>query len=233
VPRRRYWDLVQIIASLAVACGCLALFVRSSPFLLGVLVGVFLALAGVIPFILMPIADGTVHARLGRMVEDDIGTELRKVPGVYTVLSDVSFERMNVDHVVFTPNGCLAVEVKALFGQRWELTNVPDLAGKSAQARDGARKVELLLRSRGVDVPVQPVLLLAGSGAPVMSTALQSGDVTVVRFARHRGWFSDVPQLGHALQREAAELAAAELAKYCEERTEHELSKRRRARSAS
>lgn len=33
--------------------------------------------------------------------------DLRRIPGIYGVVSDVSFEHSNVDHVVLTPNGCL------------------------------------------------------------------------------------------------------------------------------
>src|SRR4051812_32011449 len=72
----------------------------------------------------------------------------------------------NVDYVVVIPQGCLAVEVKSSFSRRQKLAKGSDLAGKVAQARDGAQRVEKLLRSRGVDLPVRPVLLFTGPGAP-------------------------------------------------------------------
>ncbi len=55
------------------------------------------------------------------------------------MISGVSFAHRDVDRVVLARAGCFAVQVKATFGRRRRLDQVPDLPGKLAQARDGAR----------------------------------------------------------------------------------------------
>jgi hypothetical protein len=69
-----------------------------------------------------------------------------------------------------------------LLSRRQELAKVSDLSAKVAQARDGAQRVERLLRRRGVDVPVKPVLLPTGPGAPYMPPVVEHGDVTITAF---------------------------------------------------
>jgi len=119
--------------------------------------------------VLLAVADGSLLARMGRSFESHVGEELRAIPGPFDVVSGVSFAHRDVDHVVLATKRCFAVEVKASFGRRTTVDEVPGLAGKVTQARDGAAQVRRLLASRGMLLPVTPVLVLAGPGAPIMT----------------------------------------------------------------
>ncbi|CCH89541.1 conserved protein of unknown function; putative NERD domain [Modestobacter italicus] len=180
--RSRWKDLAVILVALAASALGMCVTVRHSPLLLGLVLGVYLGAIAVSTVVFLSVVDGSFHPRLGRLVERSIGTNLRRIPGIYGVISDVSFEHVNVDHVVLTSDGCLAIEVKSSFSRRQDLAKVPDLAGKVSQARDGAQRVQRLLRSRGVDLAVRPVLLFTGPGAPFMPPVVQYDDVTITGF---------------------------------------------------
>jgi len=161
--------------ALAVSAGAFSVLLRHSPLLVGFVLGTYLGATGAAGVMFLSVVDGSLYPRLGRFVERDVGMDLRRIPDIYGVVSDVSFEHVNVDHTVLTRDGCLAVEVKACFSRRQELAKVPDLAKKVSQARDGALRVQRLLRSRGVDIPVTPVLLFTGPGAPHMPPVVRYG----------------------------------------------------------
>jgi len=224
--RDRWRDLAVLVLALCVATAGFVIAVRDSPLLIGFALGVFLSAIIGGGYVFLSVVDGSLHARLGRRVEYETGMDIRRIPGTYGVVSDVSFEHVNVDHVVLTPHGCLAVEVKSSFSRRQELAKVTDLTGKVAQARDGAIRVQRLLRSRGVDVRVRPVLLFTGPGAPYMQPAVQHGDVTVTAFANPSAWLQDVVVAGEPLDLETARRVAIELMAYREERTRYESSRR-------
>lgn len=82
------------------------------------------------------------------------------------VVHDVPLEHRNVDHVAISPRAVLAIETKFLgAGRRWST----DRYGVAALdgARLSARSVRSILRSHGItDLPVEPVLMLWGPGAP-------------------------------------------------------------------
>jgi hypothetical protein len=174
--RDRWKDLALILLLLALSAAGFVTVVRHSPMLIGLVLGIYLGALAVTGAVFLSVVDGSFHPRLGRLVERSTGMDLRRVPGIYGVISDVSFEHVNVDHVVLSPHGCLAVEVKGCFSGRQELARVPNLAGKVAQARDGAQRVERLLRSRGVVLRVKPVLLFTGPGAPYMPPVVQHSE---------------------------------------------------------
>jgi hypothetical protein len=205
------------------AAGFLVL-VRHSPVLIGFVLGVYVTAIGGLGFVFLSVVDGSLHPRLGRRVEHWIGMDLRRLPGIYGVISDVSFEHVNVDHVVLTPQGCLAIEVKGCFSRRQELARVPDLASKVTQARDGGNRVQRLLRSRGVDLPVTPVLLFTGPGAPFMPPVVQYDDVVITGFTNPRTWVEGAVGAGDPLDLETARRAASELLAYREQRTQYERS---------
>lgn len=90
---------------------------------------------------------------------------LARVPGWHAV-DDVQLGRVDVDHVVATPNGLLAVDTKWRLGSRdgstRDLRHNQDLS----QAALAARKIRRLTESppNAVAVPVLAVLLLWGPG---------------------------------------------------------------------
>ncbi|WP_138757571.1 nuclease-related domain-containing protein [Modestobacter altitudinis] len=221
--RSRWKDLTVVLVALAASAFGMSLTMHQSPVLLGLVLGLYLGATAVSSVVFMSVVDGSFHPRLGRLVERSVGTDLRRVPGVYGVISDVSFEHVNVDHVVLTPHGCLAVEVKSSFSRRQDFAQVPDLAGKVAQTRDGAQRVQRLLRSRGVDLPVRPVLLFTGLGAPFMPPVVQHDDVTITGFTDPATWVEGAA--GASLDLDTARRAADELLAYREQRTEYERAR--------
>ncbi|MCZ2839936.1 nuclease-related domain-containing protein [Modestobacter sp. VKM Ac-2985] len=208
--------------ALVVSAAGASLVVRHSPLLTGLVIGVYVGATAVAAIVLLSVVDGTFHPRLGRLVERSVGTDLRRIPGIHGVVSDVSFEHGNVDHVVLTPRGCLAVEVKSSFSRRRDLAKVADLAGKVAQTRDGAVRVQRLLRSRGVDVPVRPVLLFTGPGAPFMPPVVHYDDVTITGSADSTTWVEGAVRANDQLDLDTARRAADVLLAYREQRTDYE-----------
>ena len=93
---------------------------------------------------------------------------LRKVRG-WTVVDSVAFEHSDVDHVVVTPSAVLAVETKH---HQSDLPRTSRAAHERAHrdlacARTAAAKTRSLLRSAGfAHIPVTPVLMIWGPGAP-------------------------------------------------------------------
>jgi hypothetical protein len=193
--------------------------------LIGLVLGIYIGALAVAGAVFLSVVDGSLHPRLGRLVERSTGMDLRRIPGIYGVVSDLSFEHINVDHIVLTPNGCLAIEVKSSFSRRQELAKVPDLASKVAQAHDGAQRVERLLRSRGVVLRVKPVLLFTGPGAPYMPPVVQHSEVTITGFNDPTAWLEGAVAAGDQLDLGTARRAADELLAYREKRTQYERSR--------
>ena len=116
------------------------------------------------------------------------------------------------------------MEVKATFGRRRRLDEVPELPGKLTQAGDGARQVERLLASRGVPLQVTPVLILTGSGAPDMTLAERHDDVLVIPLRNGHAWRPQLAGLEPTLDEAAAQAAASALLTYRRQRTDYELA---------
>lgn len=221
----RWRNLACGLAAFAVSAALFAVLVRHFPFMVGLVVGGYLGAVAVLLRVLLAIADGSLLARLGRMHEDDVGTELLRAPGVLAVISGISFVDRDVDHVVLARSGCFAVEVKATLGRRRRLSEVPDLPGKIAQTHDGAHRIQHLLASRGVPLPVAPMLILAGSGAPALAAAEQHGDVLVASLRSSDSWRPRIAGPAPSLDEATAERAAAELRAYRSQRTDYELAR--------
>ncbi|MGY1802938.1 nuclease-related domain-containing protein [Blastococcus sp. SYSU D00922] len=223
----RWPDLAVVIVAFATSGALLAWVVRDSQFLVGLVLGVYVGMLMVLILVLLAIADGSALPRLGRAFEAMVGDELHKAPGVFAVISGISFEHRDIDHVVLAQSGCFAVEVKATFGRRNGLRDVPDLPGKLNQAREGARQIGKLLASRGVPLPVSPLLVLAGSGAPPWTGVERQGDVLVASLRRDATWRTLFADPGGHLEEAAARAAAEELRAYRDGRIEYELTKGR------
>jgi len=223
---RRQWKVLLLpAAAFTVAAVGPAVAVRDQPFLLGAVVGCLLGAMAVGGTLFVNLLDGTLLARIGRMFEREVGQELRETKGVYGVVSDVSFQGCNVDHVVLCPRGILAVEVKGMLGRRRELAHMHGRSDKLAQTHAGARKIESLLRSGGLGgAPVSPVLVLAGPGVPVMDGTESEEGVRLLAFRDSAAWrpqlaTTDLPVvLDEATARRAAEV----LLEHTRKRTDYE-----------
>lgn len=224
--RTRWPDLARAVGAFALSGVLVVVLVRHWPFLVGLAVGTYFGALTVLLLVLLPIADGSLLPRLGRALEADVGKELLKAPGVFTVISGISFAQRDVDHVVLARGGCFAVEVKATFGRRTSLNGVPDLKGKLAQARDGARQIQLLLDSRGVSLPVRPMLILAGPGAPDLTGIERHDDVLIAPLRNSDAWQPQFTDPDGSLEEGTTRAAAAELLAYRSQRIDYELSDR-------
>lgn len=72
----------------------------SGPSWSGVVVGAYLGVVTVALLVVLAIADGSLLSRLGRALEDEVGSDLHEAPGVFAVVSGVSFAHRDVDDVV-------------------------------------------------------------------------------------------------------------------------------------
>ena len=108
----------------------------------------------------------TYPATMGEWGESFTRELLARREFAWAVVDDVPLEHRNVDHVAISPRAVLAIETKFLgAGRQWSA----DGYGQAALdgARSSARSVRSILRSRGItDLPVEPVLMLWGPGAP-------------------------------------------------------------------
>lgn len=186
--RRRWKDLLVLAGLYLLICACLLLPSGTDPlwrgFALGICAGLVLALIAGIVVIL----DGSLLRRIGRGVESDVGDDLRRVPGVYGVVSSVMFQGCDVDHVVLAPTGIWVLEVKWSMHPASDLDHVWGLPTHLQQTRTATRKVTGLLRSSAAGVPVHPVLVLAGPGMPVLAAPVLRDGVLVVNATSRAGW---------------------------------------------
>jgi hypothetical protein len=137
--------------------------------------GVFLtAMFGTTAWILHP-ATGRHNQVVGKMGEELTGEPVlghRRRRVGWRLANGLYFERHGyVDHVLVGPGGIFALESKWT-STPWALDQA-QISGSDgrdpiAQARDGARKVERLLRygPERFDVTVHPVVVVWGPGAP-------------------------------------------------------------------
>lgn len=224
--RANWRELAKIAALFTFAALALCVGAREHPLLQTGIVGAFAGAATVGGAGFLALADGSLLARLGRSVENDVGDELRTAPGVYGVISAVPFEHFDVDHVVLAPKGCFALEVKALFGRQQTLKETYGLDNKIRQARHSATTVQKLLRSHGVDIPVRPVLVLAGPGAPSLNGEVHQRDgVLIVAFRDSDTWrpvMASPTDPDHALPPRTAAAAAEHLLGFCARRDKHQ-----------
>ena len=116
--------------------------------------------------------DGTRRLRRAALSEELTSKTFRRLRSAgWYVVDRIEFRGMDVDHVAVGPGGVLAIETKHTMVP-WKLT-ANSLRGPYRdpvqQAKLNARKVRLLLKSEGVDVPVVPALVVRGRGAPTIA----------------------------------------------------------------
>jgi hypothetical protein len=125
--------------------------------------------------------DGSRQKRLGGLGEEWTSEVFRRSPG-WHVIDHVEFDGYDVDHVAAGPGGVLAVETKVT-SIPWKVTATGlqgPYADPVAQARRNARKIRLLLKSYGIEVPVVAALALWGRGAPKLDDGVRVIDGVAV-----------------------------------------------------
>lgn len=157
-------DLVKI-GLVTVAVCVVPLLVGTPPYLTGLLHGVMvMSVLGVIGLALV-FYGRTAHLLAGSWGESYTQEELegaRKAGHVWGSVHNVELSDGDIDHVVLTPSGVLALETKWRFG----LADRDWLDGAVRQAARRAQKTRTVLRSKGLDEvhDVRPVLVVWGGG---------------------------------------------------------------------
>jgi hypothetical protein len=108
---------------------------------------------------------------LGAVGEARVAAELRKLPDGYHVIHDFPIGYANfVDHVVMGPTGIFSVETKDWCGEvdirEGHIVRdgeIPKYRSPVLQSKSEARKVEKMLRKKGWDGSVTPVVCFASN----------------------------------------------------------------------
>lgn len=126
--------------------------------------------------------DGSIARRMGGSAEEWTSEELNKLDRrTWKIIDDVAFADFNVDHVVVGPELVLSLETK------WSSSPVRlDRRGwvhrsHLGQSKSAAGRIQRLLKSRGVERRVVPMLMYWGRGARSLPQDVTwSDDVAVV-----------------------------------------------------
>ena len=174
-----------------------------TPFLLGLVFGAFPCLV----WAAVTSADGSASWRIGAEAEQWTAEELDGLGPLWRIEHDVPFPERNyvvdVDHVAVGPHGVLAVETKwtshaiDLSARRL----APEVLKAINQARDGAGRIEGLLRRTEVATKVIPVLMYWGPNVTAPAEPIRREDgVRVVAGGHGSEWRSrlSLDRLGEA-----------------------------------
>jgi Nuclease-related domain len=106
--------------------------------------------------------DNAEGLRMGALAEEWTSERLRTLRKIgWQVIDRVEFEHMDVDHVAVSTHGVIAVETKwSSYDKKFQGQQMAKLLD---QAREGARKIWLLLKSHDINVDVRPMLVLWGT----------------------------------------------------------------------
>lgn len=154
---------------------------------------------------------------LGGIAEQWTSDELKKLRcWGWQLVDHVEFEDMDVDHVIVGPGGVFAIETKWKSGWKVEAgvlqTPFSDPVG---QANFGARKIRLLLRSRGIDVEVLPALCLWGPGLNALDgNGRLARSVQLLKGREAKSRRSQIVARGHRLGGDEVEAIGRELRGY-------------------
>jgi hypothetical protein len=139
--------------------------------------------------------DGSEPKRRGGEAERWTSTRLRKSwRDGWRRIDHLDFGDMDVDHVLYGQGGVIAIETKFTSFPWTTIGN--DLQGPLGrpldQARWGARRIRLLLRSKGVKVDVVPALAVWGPGTEGLR-ASNVGGVCLLVGREEKDWAHQLP----------------------------------------
>lgn len=167
--RQVWWRLlVLVIAWVPATIGLV--WIQRTDFLRGLVVGA-MAMGYVLMVYAFLAAGRTVHFGMGAEAERWTTDALRKLGSPWRVIDDVSFSKGNVDHVLIGPSSVYALETKYM-------SSADDrrLIAAGRQASEGARRIQRLLRSEGVERDVVPVVVIWGRGRRRLGAPYQLRD---------------------------------------------------------
>jgi hypothetical protein len=170
--------------------------------------------------------DGFDRVRLGAEAKRWTSSTLRKARRAgWKVVDSIPFEGFDVDHVLVGPGGIYAIETK-FTSASWHVTEgrlVSPFGDPIWQARYGARKIKLLLGSRGKDVVVSAVVLAWGKGARTLPRSCVEG-VIVLPGRGIRTWMAEMSVAEVSLTHAEVREVIGTLDDFLAEREEYERS---------
>src|SRR3954453_7939927 len=189
-PRRQLWrgaraylreerrDLVQVALIMAAFVAALGYWQRT--YLGGLACGVRLAgFVAVVSWTYLTVGDGARYLH-GAWAEDWTREELQaavKRGDAWQVVDNIQLQGGDIDHVLITPRGVLAIETK-YYGREGRARYVAEHAG---QAKRSARRVAGLLGTvKAHRHPVHAMLVAWGPGARGLTDAPTPNDVVIV-----------------------------------------------------
>lgn len=189
---------LQLNRGLLAKIGLLAAVVCAIPLLLGtpayatgLLHGAFImTMFGIIAFGFL-LSGSTVHLLAGSygeaFTQEALGAA-RKDGSIWSAVHNVELLGQDIDHVVLTPSGVIAVESKWRFGA----ADAAWLAAMTDQAFRKAAKTRSVLRSKGIDEvhDVRPVLVVWGGAGRQLPPVQTIGNVAVVRGDSLQTWLT-------------------------------------------
>jgi len=162
---------------------CIVEALLPSPrFIVGLITGFFVtAVVAVVGFAFLFNGDGAflIAGALGESHTEDELVAAKMAGNIWGAVPNVEVSKRDVDHIVLTPSGVLAVQSKWRFkgaDQRY-------LAWAVNKAQAAARQAQLVLLSKGVDyrTDVRPVLVIWGGARRELPMAQVVDGVDVVR----------------------------------------------------
>lgn len=174
-------ELIQLVVLAVVVCA-FEVVLPSPGWLAGLAVGLFLATCVALVGFAFLLSGDAAYLIAGALGEAHTGEELesaQKAGLIWSFIPNVEASSRDVDHVVLTPSGIVAVETK------WRFKGASDqwLAYAAAQAEAGARQARLVLQSRGIDhrAEVRPVVVVWGGAGREIKDAQAVAGVDVIR----------------------------------------------------
>lgn len=172
---------------------------QRTDFLRGLFAGLMAGLLGMFVMVFL-VATGIAQRQMGGAAEQWTAELLEGLDrGRWFVAHDVSFEEINVDHVLVGPRRIYAVETK---WTSWQ-GNSKFLQGARSCAERGARKIRSLLASQDLHREVVPLVVVWGPGTDAMQTApLWNQGIGVVAGVHADTWLDKLRSSGRDVARD-------------------------------
>jgi len=178
--RRRRLPLIGFALGLSALIIGLSLL-EPNGFARGFVMGAGLTAVGCTLCFLVLMHDGSYTWRRGADAEELTAEFLtRQLPGWETV-HGMFLVSADIDHIVVGPGGVVAVETKWTSAE-WERRSGKDRAylAALAQARRSAERLQRFLRSKGIEIGVDAMLVIWGRGAPSFAGGVRRVDGVLV-----------------------------------------------------
>jgi hypothetical protein len=185
-----------------VAWGLLAFvlaWMQRTDFMRGFFVGLMVGLLGFFLMVFL-VAVGVAQRQMGGTAEQWTAEILEQLDRAsWFIAHDVSFDTMNVDHVLVGPRRIYAVETK---WTSWH-GNPQFLQGARRSAVRGARRLQSLLASEGLKREVTPLVVVWGPGTEAMRAEPLWEDTAGLVAGRHADtWLEKLSASGRDLARD-------------------------------